>query len=378
MRSAWTLKIAFLGCAGFPISALAQVPDLVTAFDAGGRALGAGSSLYQTSADSLSAVMNPAGLGYLDRGSFMMTGRNLSTTDTSVTGSLDDLRLDSKSEKGDLSIGHIGVAMPLRSGIGGGGAWSLAWTVAGWMHDTQSGVNLANGIATYDDFTRLKTDFVSLGYGRASANGGFSWGFNVIYALQNVKNEQEITFTDPNIPPQIADSDDSGSGVGATFGVMFIPPGKSNVTFGFSARSPIRINKDDDALSLYNKIPGRIAGGIAVAEDGMRGGKDSIVYGAYVEYFYGGDSSPRVDRTSQAAAGIGLEYMYQWGDAVLPIRIGYRSVQKGGDGFDSRSGFTYGFGYRPNNSNWSFELNFGNPQGGGKDLGLGFIYRFGK
>lgn len=362
-----------------PGTAMAQVPDMLTAFDAGGRAMGAGSSFYATGIDTLSATYNPAGLAYNSRRSFEISMRNYPKSNTRVTGSLTDLTLDTTTESGGNALGHMGAVFPIESASGQNrGAFSISWTVGGWFNDTQVGNNLSGGISGYRDFTRAKTNFVSLNYGKQMGDGSMAYGIGLVYAIQNVRNVQDKTFTDNNIPPEHNERDDTGNGAGVIAGMMFTPRNQSNMTIGASLRTPIRVRSNAQNLSLYDHIPGRFVLGASIANDGLRGGRDSMVYGAQLQYFFDGKDSDRLDRkNSYVAFGSGIEYGYAWGGGIVPIRIGYNWIPAGGDDFRQRSGFTYGIGYRPLSGDWSLELNFGRPSGGGNDSSILFGYRFG-
>jgi long-subunit fatty acid transport protein len=345
---------------------------MVDAIDAGGRAMGAGSAFNLSSVSTLSATYNPAALAFVERREIGAAMRTFPTTQSSVSGPLNALRSSSDTETGAFRASHFGLALPLRNK----GALGLAWTVGGWFHDTQTGVGLPNGVATYFDFTRMRTDFYNLSYGVSSNDGQFAWGAGVIMAQTNIRNSQIITFTDINIPPQIASTNATGNGFGAQVGIMLTPKGRRDVTIAASARTPIDIDDEDGELSLYNRIPGRIAVGVATRRDGFRGGRDYLVLGAEGQYFFGGKDSPRIDRENHGTAHFGAEYNYGIGSATIPVRVGYSIVPRGGDGFSDRNTLSFGFGYRPNNGDWSIEVNFGSPTGGGSETGVFFSYRF--
>ncbi|MBX3118881.1 MAG: hypothetical protein KF784_07425 [Fimbriimonadaceae bacterium] len=367
-------KLSFGLMAGtlVPAAALAQVPDMLNAFDAGGRAMGAGSSMNATGSDTMSILHNPAGLGYIRQPTFGLASRTLPTSKTVVTGSLADKRLDTTADKGDYSLSHLGYATPQ-----GGGAFGISYQLGGWFNDTERGNNLGGGIATYFDFTRVRTSFITLSYGRASADGQTAWGVGVVGASNAIRNHQLITFNDNQIPPQEAESEGTGTGIGAVAGLMFTPSNQSNLTFGISARTPIKLT-GGDSNSLYSQIPGLISAGVAIRQDSVGRRSDYMILGAQVDYFFEGKGTDRLMRSDFTAIGAGLEYNYGIGGGTIPIRVGFRGVPAGGNGFDDRNTFTYGFGYRPNNQPWSIELNFAKPTGGGTDTSLYFQYRVGK
>lgn len=364
-------KLSLFSLAILTTAAYAQVPDMVDAMDAGGRAMGAGSALNLTGVSTLSATYNPAALAYASRREIGVAMRTLPNSNSIVTGAVNDLQSETTSETGGFKATHLGVIWPM----GNGSSIGAAWTIGGWMHDTQRGVNLANGVATFFDFTRAQTDFFNLSYGHAGGGDQqLAWGAGLILARQHVKTVQNITFTDPNIPPQTANTDTSANGYGAQIGVMLTPKSNPDLTIAASARTPIEIQDGDP---IYETIPGRIAAGFAIRKSGFRGGRDFLVMGVEGQYFFGGEDSPRIDRENHGTAHFGAEYNYTMGNAVIPIRVGYSIVPAGGDGFGNRNTFTYGFGYRPHNGDWTIEVNFGNPQGGGRETGIYLSYRFG-
>ncbi|HQU19721.1 MAG TPA: hypothetical protein PLA92_11805 [Fimbriimonadaceae bacterium] len=372
MKDAWKLRTAALAGIVVPAVALGQVPDVVDALDAGGRAMGLGGAIYQTGADTVSTALNPAGLGFVNRPTVGFAGRTLPTTRTTVTGEVSDLRLSTAQEGGDYKLTHLGYSAPTR---GSKSAFGIAYTVVGWMNDTQAGQNLDNGVQSYFDHAKVKTDFLTLGYGQSNGSQSLSWGFQLIVALQSIDAFQRIVFSDSNIPPQEAESHDKGTGVGGAFGLMFAPPSQSHMTIGLTVRSPIEVQRGGPGVDLYPTIPGRAALGIALLQDGYRDGRDSMLYGGQIEYYYGGKGSSRVNRKDHFAGGIGFEYLYMMGDATIPVRAGFRFVEAGGDDFTSSQGFTYGVGYRPLNADWGIDVSFAKQNKGGTATSVSFSYR---
>lgn len=373
MTVARKLTFGFLAGAVVPASALAQVPDMLNAFDAGGRAMGSGSSMNATSADTMAILNNPAALGYIRQPTLGFAARTLPTSKTAVTGSLADKRLDSEVDKGDYGFSHLGYVSPR-----GNGAFGLSYQMGGWLNDTERGFNLSGGIATYFDFTRVRTSFVTLSYGRASTDGQFAWGVGLVGASNAIRNHQIITFTDNNIPPQEAESEGTGTGFGAVAGVMFTPSNQSNLSFGISARTPIKLTGGGGTNSLYSQLPGMVSAGVAIRQDSIGRRSDYLILGAQLDYFFDGKGTDRLMRDDFTAIGAGVEYNYNIGGGTVPLRFGFRGVPAGGRGFDDRNTFTYGIGYRPNNQPWSLELNFAKPNGGGTDTSLYIQYRVGK
>ena len=372
MNQARKLVILALAATAAP-GALAQVPDILAAFDAGGRAMGTGGGGYQTGADTMSGYYNPAGLAYVDQAQIGLAVRNLPESETAVAGPENNLRLDSKGKRGDNGLTHAGYAFPWH-----GGTAAVTWTVGGFIKDTQAGTNLDNGIATYFNDIKAKTDFVNLSYGKTMRDQSASWGVSLIYAQQGIVNTVRKTFTDNQIPAQTSFVDETGNGFGAQIGFMFTPRDRSNMSLGFSYRTEINLSNNEETASLYDKIPARLAAGASVRQDGLRSGKDFAVYSLDVQHFFAAGNSSRLDRNDQTVVGFGLEYNYQWGPGRIPIRFGYSYSPKGGDGFGSRNSFTYGIGYRHGTGDWGIDFNLGRVNRGGIDQGLSLVYKLRK
>ena len=355
-------------------TSLAQVPDLVTSIDAGGRAMGVGGSSYVTGADTLSSYFNPAGLGYLSRSEVGLTIRNMPESQTVVTGDLvpsGNERLESNGKKGPNGLGHLGFALPLNGGQKG--TIGIAITDAGQMRDRRiAGTGLTEGgIAAngYNQLLKNKTDFINLSYGKATPSG-FNFGFGLIYARNNTVNIRV------GVPSGSTIYDEESSGWGGIVGLMFTPRNNPNISIGMSYRSEISLKSNSGNILLYDKVPARANIGAAIRRDGLRGGKDFLVLSGEVNHFFDGSPSVFFDREAQTTGGLGMEYNYGMGGNRIPIRIGFNFVPSGGQAYAARNSFTYGIGYRAGSGDWGVDLNFGRPQGGGADASLSLMYRF--
>lgn len=359
-------------------SAFAQVPDMLNALDAGGRSMGLGGSQYATSADTFSTIKNPAGLAYIQRPTFGFATTTLPTNRTRVSGSLTNKVLDTRSRSGDYTLSHIALAYPLGSGDRVRGTIGIGYTLGGWFHDTQRGSNLSGGISQFFDFTRVRTGFTTLSYGTTSGKDNLAIGAGLVVATQDIKNDQVVQFSDTQVPPAEADATGSGTGFGVVVGLLYTPAGQPNSSFGISVRTPISIDANSQVMRLYDRIPGVVSGGVAYRRDDVGRANDFIVFGAQVNYFFGGRAGERLDRDAFAAGGVGFEYHYSLGSASIPVRVGYRWAPAGGDPFDDRNGLTYGLGYRPGNRDWSFDINWAQADRGGVDTAIYLTYRFGR
>lgn len=368
-----------LALAVAPTAAWAQVPDLVNAFDAGGRAVGMGGVTYVTGADTLSGYYNPAGLGYVTRSTLGITFRNMPESRTVVTGDIGPTgvqRLATEGQSGPTGLGHAGLAIPIGGRNGSSnGTIALTLTKGGVLRDQRFGgsglTEGGNPAGNYRQLLKSTTDFINLSYGRTTGDGAFNYGISLVYALNRQINRK-------NAPSGVSNFDADANGLGVEVGILASPPGGNNLSFGASVRTPIKLRGGNGNPLIYDRIPGRIQTGIAFRQDGFRGGRDYMVFGAELSYFFGGHSSAFIDRDTQTVFGIGGEYHYTMGSSVIPVRLGYNFVQKGGQFFGSRNTFTFGLGYRPSNSDWGLDVNWGRPQGGGSDFSLSLVYRFGK
>jgi len=150
------------------------------------------------------------------------------------------------------------------------------------------------------------------------------------------------------------------------------------MSWGVSYRSEVNLSNNGTTSLLMDKIPARLLGGLAFRQDGLRHGKDFLLYGADVTYFFPASNGGQdFQRNAQTTAGAGLEYNYDVGGARVPIRLGYDYVPGGGTGYGSRNAMTFGLGYRPSNNNYTIDLNLASPQHGGFDLGLSLSYKLG-
>ncbi len=358
-------------------SSMAQVPDLLNALDAGGRAMGAGGAFYSTGSDTLSTYYNPAGLGYVGQGQVGLAYRNLPESKTKASNEFGSLRLDSDGDKGGNAITHLGIAMPL--GDGRRGTLGVGFTIGGFIDDTREddGVLVGgNPVNAYSEKIKARSEYFTVAYGKSDPNQGFSWGAGLQYVRQYISNNVLLVDSGNNVLLD-ADLEDTGSGIGFIIGVQFSPRGNSNMSIGLSYRSEVDLNGNETTDQLYDKIPARLMGGIALRQDGFRGGRDFLVYGAQVQHFFGGDSSQVFDRSDQTVLGIGAEYNYHFSGYRIPVRVGFNAVPGGGDDFGRRNTFTFGLGFRPLDNRFAVDFNFATPSNGGYDLGISLNYRFG-
>jgi len=371
------LTFVILGFSAIAGSAMAQVPDLLNALDAGGRAMGTGGSLYATGSDTLSPFYNPAGLGYIDKGSIGLAYRNLPKSETKARDEFGSLDLDSTGKRGKNTISHLGLAFPL--GEGKRGTIGVSYNIGGYIKDTRTNDGVlvgGNPVNFYREDIQAQSDYFTVAYGKASASQNFSWGVGLQYLRQRIADRAQLADSGNNLLID-TDLDETGNGLGFIAGFQIIPKNNPNVSFGLSYRSEIDLNGNSETKDLYDRVPARLLGGVAFRQDGMRGGRDFVVYGLQIQHFFAGESSQVFDRNAQTTAGFGLEYSYQTNGFRIPIRLGYNVVPGGGSDFGSRNGFAFGFGYRPNDNRYTLDLNFVSPEKGGYDIGISVNYRFG-
>lgn len=364
-----------IGTAVLSCSASAQVPDLLNSLDAGGRAMGAGGSFYGTGADTLSTFYNPAGIAFLTTPQFGAAYRNLPTSRTTISGDTNDPVFSSKGSAGGSQITHLGYVTPL--GNGRAGILGISYTLGGFIDDVLTGSTTSGSVTTQKNLSRrARGDYYSLVWAQPRTDQSFSWGIGVQVVQEHL--DYKLNQQDSNGGSIIRDSSSTGTGISGIIGLQFTPKANPNVTFGLSYRSEANLTGNSDTSDLLDKIPARLLGGVAFRQDGFRGNRDFVVYGAQIMHFFSADNGPDFDRSNQTVAGFGVEYNYNSGSFRVPLRVGYNVVPEGGNGFGSRNTFTFGLGYRPNNGRYSFDLNFANPQHGGYDIAFGLNYKLGK
>lgn len=374
------------GLATFSTLGYAQVPDVLSALDAGGRAMGMGGAGNITGADTLSGYNNPAGLGYVDRAQVGVVLRNLPESKTSVSGPfapISQQQFSTDGSSGPLALTHAGYAMPLRDRSGRSkGTVSLGITLGGFLHDTRTSNNLSSGALTvrnYRELTKIRTDVVTLSFGRTNEEQSFNWGVGLMYATTGVLDRRRGQLFDSsnNVVGNVdSDIDETGNGFGVVAGIQYVPRNQPNSIFGLSFHSEINLSGNSNSKDLYDKIPARLSAGFATRRDGLRGGRDYLVLGLEAEHLFSGGPSPfGGSRDSQTRFGAGLEYTYTGQFGKVPIRVGYSWNPSAGDHFNDRSGLVYGIGYRPNGSDLSLDVNWGDPDTGGRDFSFAVSYK---
>lgn len=355
----------------------AQVPDLLTSYDAGAAAMGAGGALYGTGGGTISAFYNPAGLAYATHKELSLNVKNRPTSNTFSTGTSTNRTLTTDGDPGKRGLSHLGLSVPLSHNRG---VIALTYTLGGYIEDVQTSNSLQFGGLTAQNYRltrKAASDFYTLAFAKSTASQDFSWGIGINYVRQLVQNTETGTLTGggQNIPLN-TDNSETANGFGVTLGMEGTPKNQPNISWGASVRTPITLRNNPNTGALYGKIPGRILGGLAFRQDGFRGGKDYLVYGFQGQYFFGGRDSLIFQRNNQFIGNVGLEYNFFRFGGRVPVRLGYVVNPKGGDGYGSRNSLNWGLGFRPENGKYDFDLGVANAQGGGTDLSFGVTMRF--
>ena len=369
-----------IGLLSLTKTASAQVPDLLNALDAGGRAMATGGANSATNIDTLAAFYNPAALGYLDTGAADLVYRNLPRSRSRLRGSLDSPDYDTEGKRGGTSLTHAGYAAPVRELFGkGSGTLAIAYTVGGYISDRATASTLDNGAldaVAYRLRREAKASFYSLSYGKA-VSSGLSYGGGIVLASQRVEYSETGTLTDGSTSFPIENRGSStGQGLGVIAGALYTPPGGKAWTLGLSVRTPIALSGNKDTSDQYDRIPGRAIFGVTWRQEGFRQGKDYLLVGGQVQSFFGGESSRLFDRNTQTTLGFGAEYNFGLGFGRVPVRFGFNTVPRGGDGYGSRDAFTFGIGVRPSRYPLGLDLSYAVPENGGYDFGIAASYRF--
>ena len=366
-RKLFAVMMAVAALAG---GASAQIPDLMTALDTGGRAMGLGGGTYVTDANTWSINANPAGLGYIRTTMFGIAYRNLPNSLNEVSGDFADLIFDTSLTGGANALTHLGYAAPL-----GNGTLGISYTRAGFIHDFRSGTGLADGTLTIRNYTELmkaQTDLFTVSWGRTLGNGTTNVGFGIVVANQYVKNNLAYDIYDGStfIDSVLADNTGNSTGIGVVAGVQISPGGSSHSSIGLSIQTPISLSGSSILDAYYARIPGRASIGFATRTDSSNS-LNYVVYGLQANYFFGGESNKILSRQNHTTFGGGFEYMmHRWG-AQIPIRFGVSIISDGGNGFSNRNTVNFGVGYRPIGGDFSVDLSAAKPVDGNRiDLAL--------
>jgi hypothetical protein len=357
MIDAWKRMAASLALAGASVIASAQIPDLFSSFEMGGRGMGMGGSIYSNASDTTASYWNPAGLAHVKNSSFEVSMRNRPSNNTSLSGNFDDPIPSNSPQYGRNSISFAGVAFPM-----GQGTLGISYATGGYARQLKKGNGLVvdpdqNITANVDTRDTFVNEFVTLAYGMPMGES-MTVGAGVVFGRQSIMERSNIVLFQNG--SQIGggtntDDAESANGVGGIVGVQFQPK-DSNTSFGVSFRTPIRVTGYDIFSSFSNTIPGRVEGGILFRKDGLRGGRDYLIGGIDVAYYLACNSGLDLQRRGHVSAGVGFEYNLAQAWGYLGLRAGAHSTQSGGGGFENRTVFTFGLGVRPSNAKFSLDL----------------------
>jgi len=346
--------------------------------------MGMGSGITNAGGDALSAQANPAALGFLDRATFSLVIRNLPGSTTVKSRQLPDPDLTSDGRFGTRAFSHVGYAFPVKKGLfRTSGAIAMTYHIGGYVDDLASGENIAVSGGTWTNYRekiRAKQNTFTLSYGTRLKDGQTAVGVGLVVVDQYIANTQSYTFTPTggsafNVPELRRSS--NGFGVGLQAGVQIVPRKQSNVVFGVSAQTPITLGGNNTTADYFDKVPARLSAAAAIRKDGLRGGRDYMLVGGGLDFYFGGQGDRILGRKRQLVPGIGLEYNYSLATSRIPIRLGYRFVPGAGSGFGNRNSLTFGVGYRQIGAPYAVDLGFASPTSGGPlDVSLGFTYRF--
>lgn len=359
--------------AATPLAVCAQAPDILSALDAGSRALGMGGSTSVTDITPHSALSNPAGLGYVTSPTLTLSFRNLPSSESALSGGLADPAYDTERRYGRTAFSHLGYALPLKKGTLG-----LSYSVGGYeLEEARGGVLAMTGsqvAVDYVSFTKAQTDFFTLAYGEAKPSG--SYGIGVVVANQHLNNRESYSVYNGIVFNGAVNKQALGTAQGIGLVAGWQAPAGQNGMVGASVRTPISLKGSDEVTDLYGRIPGRASLGYAGKKPMKFGEGDYLTYGLQLDYHFGGQKSGPYAREDKLGFGLGLEYSFVKTGSRWPIRVGWQRLESMGKGYSGREGISYGLGWRPENSRLGLDLNFYKDRSGGPtDASLGITYR---
>ncbi len=356
-----------------PWVASAQAPDILSALDAGSRALGMGGATSATDITPHAALLNPAGLGYISAPTLTLSFRSLPDSASALTGSLADPRFSTTRRYGRTAFTHLGYAMPLKKG-----AIGLSYSIGGYLLEERAGSALSLGSGQtavgYSAFTKSQTDFFTLSYGEAQTSS--SYGLGIVVANQSLDTRESYDVYNGLALGGTVSRQAKGISQGIGLVAGWQGSAGADGMVGASVRTPISLKGSQEATDAYGRIPGRASLGYAGRRSIKSGEGDYFTYGLQLDYHFGGEKSGSFARKDALGFGLGLEYSFVRTGSRFPIRLGYQSLEAMGQGLSDRSGFSYGIGWRPDSSRLGLDLNFFKDRSGGaSDASLGITYR---
>jgi len=366
-------KLTILGSLALASAANAQIPDLLNALDAGGRAMGMGGSLYGTGSDTHSTLNNPAGLGFVTQRQVSMTFRNLPGSSTQARNDFRRPDLSTDSESGDIGATHMGYVAPM-----GKGALGISYTTGGYIRDQRTGVgdlrlDAGTSIRNYRELLKAKIDYFTVGYGAGNRGGDLTYGASIVVASTYVRNRQtyDLVSAGQANPATPLDRSGTGSGVGVVVGAQLVPKSQPNLVVGASLRTPIDLKGNDRTALILDQIPGELELSAAMRKER---GDDYMIIGGSLGRTFGADYTQVLQRKGTIFGSAGVEYNKLQGNARIPLRLGYAFSPSQGAGFKDRSGLTVGVGYRPLDKNFGIDLRLGLGSGS-YDRALSITYK---
>jgi hypothetical protein len=336
--------------------AVAQIPDVLNSFEMGGRGMGMGGSIYSNSTDPSASYWNPAGLGHITTTMAEINYRNRPSNNTTLTGNFSNPDESTDPQFGRNQISFVGAAVPM-----GRGTLGISYAVGGHARELRRGEGLIvdpgeNITANVDTLDAITDEFITLAYGFRRGDA-MTIGAGLVVARQTINTASVISLFqngNPIASPDPTDTKEDATGIGAIIGAQFTSG--PNTSYGISLRTPIKLSGFDELSSYSGTIPGRLQAGMLYRKDGLRGGKDFLLAGIDAAYFFKANDGKAFERKGHVSGGVGVEYnlSQRWG--WVPLRLGVHATSAGGPGFDERTVFTFGLGYRPMSGNFWLDL----------------------
>lgn len=397
MSSAW--KRALMGLAvGILAAPLPAEEPGNTLYSLGiaGRGYGMGGAFAAIADDVTATAWNPAGLAYLTRPEFQVMMRSMSDSNTAQFGSVANTTSITESGNGSQKVDFFGAALPLGKngrGLLRGGTLGFAFWKGGFYENHLFAARLTSGDPDSDleirprvQDMRSMVDYFTVAYGWQPSSAKLKFGIGLVYAQQSFDFNKTETIVDPNDPGNplgttTTQINETGSGVGAHLGVIGkIEGGRGN--FGATFRSEIKLSDFGAADTFAEKIPAQLSGSLSyVLREVKRGETTDYLLGAVqVDHFFAANGGLTAATSDFTNFGLGLSYSLSWRGASIPVRVGFHNYQSGGSSlFSNEQVFTFGLGWRPTDSLYSIDLDFGSSnRHSGMDVSLAFGYRFGE
>jgi long-subunit fatty acid transport protein len=350
--------------------ALAEIPDTLYSLGISARGEGMGGAVTALCYDATATVYNPAALAVISTQQAMVSLGSQPNVTTLLGGVASNPRSINETDIGNMGFSFAGVVIPfsqIMRGLGSG-VLGISYARIGHFEQEAAGVLTSGDPESNANFTRkeskkIDTDLITIACGLPlGSSHKLNLGFGVVFG-QQLFDFSSSDILDPNDPTMNSTSNDTatGTGVGAIIGVLAPGP---RMTWGASYRSEISLSDHDQFEDFTKEMPARLAVGVAyqLGRFGRpeEGSGSELICAIDVENFFEASVGAEDEREDVTNVHVGAEYTFYKNKMIIPIRVGYRTINAAGsDFFEDQSEYSLGIGFRPSNDQISIDFSMG-------------------